>query len=740
MKTVRLLKSLGLLFFILAILSACATGTQPQLRVQSPTSPAGQAATPAPSQAATQLPALPQSETATPGTPLPTPVPAQAANLQAGTATGSGSLPLSKCAASSPSSNKYQITLCFTAPGDGSALSGDAAVTTALTASSGSPGTERVVFYLNGIYLLTDFQSPYTFTLPTENWMDGNYNLSVESLQRDGFVSGRAGITVSFKNGISSLPVNKKSFKPATGTQPAKGQPFVVVATGDGASGEASSQKVTDLIASLNPNLFLYLGDVYESGSMAEFYNWYGNGGAFFDRFRSMTDPTVGNHEYVSSKEAQGYFNYWDNVPNYYSFNAGGWHFISLNANASRVKTDPSSPQYQWLASDLAANASMCTIVFYHQPFFNIGPEGSEAAMSDIWALMAQYGVSIVLNGHDHDYQRWVPLDGKGQPNPSGITEFVAGGGGHGLQTLPKGTDSRVANSNDMKPDAFGALELELNPGGVNFSYINEKNVVLDSGVIACSKAKSDVQPPDSPSGLSTNVAGATHIDLAWQASTDNTGINGYTIYRDGNQLATVSGTTLAYADSTVLPDTTYSYRVDAFDLAGNHSPPSNVVTVTTPSMPSTLTFNVEADTYVSQSSPDSNYGSASTLRLDASPDIHAYLRFVVSGLAGMSIARARLLLYANEDSSQGIQVQSVAEDTWAERMVTYSNAPTLGGVLANSDPFTAGSWVTIDLTPYITGEGSYSFGITTLSSSALTFPARESGTNSAQLVIDLTP
>ena len=58
--------------------------------------------------------------------------------------------------------------------------------------------------------------------------------------------------------------------------------------------------------------------------------------------------------------------------------------------------------------------------------------------MADIWALMAQDGVSIVLNGHDHDYQRWVPLDGNGNPSATGITEFVAGGAGHGLQTISR--------------------------------------------------------------------------------------------------------------------------------------------------------------------------------------------------------------------------------------------------------------------------------------------------------------
>ena len=64
--------------------------------------------------------------------------------------------------------------------------------------------------------------------------------------------------------------------------------------------------------------------------------------------------------------------------------------------------------------------------------------KGQSPSLASIWALLAQNGVSIVLNGHDHDYQRWVPLDGNGQPSPKGITEFVAGGGGHGIQKLSK--------------------------------------------------------------------------------------------------------------------------------------------------------------------------------------------------------------------------------------------------------------------------------------------------------------
>jgi hypothetical protein len=88
---------------------------------------------------------------------------------------------------------------------------------------------------------------------------------------------------------------------------------------------------------------------------------------------------------------------------------------------------------------------------------------------------------------------------------------------------------------------------------------------------------------PSAPTGLSATCPQGTECDLSWLASSDNVGVSGYTIYRDGVSIATVGGSTLAYADTSVAPETTYTYTVDAFDLAQNHSPQSDPATVTTP-------------------------------------------------------------------------------------------------------------------------------------------------------------
>ena len=390
---------------------------------------------------------------------------------------------INSCASSTPSSGSYTVTLCFTAPNSGSVVSGPVTVTASVSITGSSSGVQRLIFYINSAYLLTDFLTPYTFVLPTQKWQDGAFTLGVEALMKDGYTTvNRATIGLTFSNGNAQPPINPNTFTPTSGTTPPNGSPFIVTAAGDGADGATQAANVTNLMASINPNLFLYLGDVYYSGSIAEFYNWYGTGGAYFSNFRSITDPTIGNHEYTNSVGGVGYFDYWNNIPNYYSYNAGGWHFISLNSNGSKVGgLGTSSPEYIWLSQDLAANASLCTIVYYHHPLFNIGPEGPATGMTNMWALMAQDGVSIVLNGHDHDYQRWVPLNGSGNPSSTGVTEIIAGTGGHGIQTITK-TNSRVAFSEDVSPQAFGVLELALSSSGATFSYVNTSGTVLDSG------------------------------------------------------------------------------------------------------------------------------------------------------------------------------------------------------------------------------------------------------------------
>jgi len=408
------------------------------------------------------------------------------ATLTIGTARDASAAPT--CATSAPAGGGYTTTVCIVSPSGGQSITGNTTVSLTATVSAVT-SVQRVVTYLDGNYLLTDYESPYSFTLGTARFVDGPHLLEAEALNRDGFVSARTSVSVAFNNGVTTPPVNTLTFTPTTGTSPAAGRPYVVAAAGDGASGEASETAVTDMLAGWNPNLFLYLGDVYEKGSYSEFTNWYGTGSTWFNRFRAITNPVVGNHEY-SVPNANGYFDFWNNIPHYYSYNVAGWHIVALDSTSQFGQTAPGSPQYEWLSNDLTANAAPCTLVYFHHPRWNIGPEGEGSRMGEIWQLLASRGVDIALTGHDHDYQRWTRLDANGAADPNGIVEFVAGTGGHGTQQFVT-SDSRVAAAFSIT----GALRLELNSNGAAFGFTTPSGITLDSGSIACSGTPVDTTP-----------------------------------------------------------------------------------------------------------------------------------------------------------------------------------------------------------------------------------------------------
>ncbi len=102
----------------------------------------------------------------------------------------------------------------------------------------------------------------------------------------------------------------------------------------------------------------------------------------------------------------------------------------------------------------------------------------------------------------------------------------------------------------------------------------------------------SDTIPPTVPGGLTATVA-SLQINLSWTASTDNVGVAGYKIFRNGTQVATTSS--LTYADAGLLPLTLYNYAVAAFDAAGNTSAQSAVVSASTLAAPDTIVPSVPA-------------------------------------------------------------------------------------------------------------------------------------------------
>src|SRR5215213_5735325 len=150
-------------------------------------------------------------------------------------------------------------------------------------------------------------------------------------------------------------------------------------------------------------------------------------------------------------------------------------------------------------------------------------------------------------------------------------------------------------------------------------------------------------------------------------------------------------------------------------------------------------TFTPAADAYVDASLPDTNFGKKTSISVDASPVVVGYVRFSVSGVGSTSSARLRV--YADTSNSKGFEVRPVADTTWGETTINGSNAPTRGAVIGTSGPVTAGVWYTVDVSSAVSGDGVYSFALTTVSGTATRYSSRE-GAHPAQLVapVDLTP
>jgi hypothetical protein len=126
-------------------------------------------------------------------------------------------------------------------------------------------------------------------------------------------------------------------------------------------------------------------------------------------------------------------------------------------------------------------------------------------------------------------------------------------------------------------------------------------------------------------------------------------------------------------------------------------------------------------------------------LRADGSPLVRSYLRFDVQGLTG-AVTRATLRIFTNSSSSAGYEVRSVTDNTWNELTLNYNNAPAMEGVTAASGPFGAGMWITVDITPLISGNGTFNLALTTTGSTAFSLASRESGGNAPQLIVETTP
>jgi hypothetical protein len=228
------------------------------------------------------------------------------------------------------------------------------------------------------------------------------------------------------------------------------------------------------------------LGDLqYPSGTLGTFLASYAPTWGVYD---AIARPVPGNHEYQTSR-AGGYFDYFGSIAGtrdagYYSYDLGAWHVVALNSNCRRIGgcgTD--SAQKEWLRGDLAATDQPCILAYWHHPRFSSGKHGGSERTQGFWRVLYRYGADVVLNGHDHHYERFALQTPDGDASSDGIRQFVVGTGGASLRPI----ETVAANSEVRDANTFGVLNLTLMSSGYSWEFAPiAASSFSDSGTTTC--------------------------------------------------------------------------------------------------------------------------------------------------------------------------------------------------------------------------------------------------------------
>ena len=263
----------------------------------------------------------------------------------------------------------------------------------------------------------------------------------------------------------------------------------VLVGAGDIASCNSSGDEATaNVLDGISGTVFTLGDNAYSNGTISEYNDCYG---PTWGRHKARTRPSPGNHEY-NTTNAAGYYQYFgadagDPAKGYYSYDLGDWHIVVLNSNRKciDVACDAESEQVTWLRADLEKTTKSCTLAYWHHPRFNSGStHGNTVEVAALWDALYDYDAEIVLNGHEHVYERFAPQTPNAVASATGIRQFTVGTGGVGHYNF-KATPE--PNSEVRNNTAFGVLKLSLYAGGYQWQFVAAAgSSFTDSGTGTC--------------------------------------------------------------------------------------------------------------------------------------------------------------------------------------------------------------------------------------------------------------
>lgn len=318
----------------------------------------------------------------------------------------------------------------------------------------------------------------------------GRFSLSVDA-PKDGRGDVRVQAIIGDETAAATLSLAPASGRPAPSpSKDASPGSVVVMAVGDltSTATDRDAMAVRDVVAAERPARILMLGDYqYKYGSRSAINAgadklWGPKPGGLWKKMMPTSGPT---HD-VKSCTPSDYDRYWERsamAP--YSFNLGSWHIIQLPSAIYRYDCDPAGV-LAWLRADLASHRTACTLAFWHEPYWTrtTDEHGRTREVKPWVDLLYGAGVEVVLNGHQHNYQRFEPQNPSDQVDRArGIRSFVVGSGGIGFYPFT-GPVGNTAASTDT---TYGALKLVLRRGAYDWEFVRAGGAAFtDTGTGTC--------------------------------------------------------------------------------------------------------------------------------------------------------------------------------------------------------------------------------------------------------------
>jgi acid phosphatase type 7 len=275
--------------------------------------------------------------------------------------------------------------------------------------------------------------------------------------------------------GSPTSPTPSGALQPPPGTRTA-----VLIGAGDiGVCGSPGTVATGRLIEATLGDVFLAGDLAYPHGSAVDFRNCFE---PHWGHARNRWRPVPGNHEYESAR-ASPYYQYFAETAGagpdeYYRFVAGEWLVLMLNSN---IDVSPTSAQYQFVRDSLQGRRFRCQMAMWHHPLFTSGQNGPNPAMRDMFQLLYDHNFDVVVNAHDHLYERFSRQDANGREDPNGIRQFIVGTGGAPLYAFV-----RTAPNSATRIASFGIIRFTLRPESYDWEFLETSGALGDNGSTPC--------------------------------------------------------------------------------------------------------------------------------------------------------------------------------------------------------------------------------------------------------------